>query len=670
MNNLTLRTKLFTLALIGAVATLMVSGIAVRGIARLSDTAQALEGSVALQRSQMSADMMHDALNSAVLAARLDAASAAGGSADGHRKEIASAAAVLLTSLDSVKAMASDSSVRAQVATIIPRANSYVTAANNVVTAAFSNPTDLGTSTTEFSARFEELEGTLSTLGDLVSADAARRADTASETARTEQTLLLLIGGLTLLGVVGTAVVMVRLIQRPINEMALAAQQLATGDTTVAVVHTGDDELGVLANAFRTLITFIQESALAADAVSRGDLTHRIMERSERDVLARSMNKSADALRHLDREIMTLVSAVREGRLSVRGDSTVFQGAYRELVTGINSMLDLNAAPVAEARNVSDRLANRDLSARMTGVYAGDFAGLQSSLNSAMTQLEAALSDVSIAGEEVTAASTQVASSSQSMAEGATEQASSIEEITASLQELSALARHNAESATTASTLTHTARDRAALGTDSMARLSEAMHAIQQSSNETAKIIRTIDEIAFQTNLLALNAAVEAARAGDAGRGFAVVADEVRALALRSAEAAKRSAEVIERAVADSVRGVRLNEETTAHFAEISDAVSRVDEVITEISSATRQQAEGVEQIVGGTNEMGKVTQHQAANSEESAAAAQELMAQAQSLHNMIATFDFSPDAPVVDVYGGAVAAPARARQRRLLVGL
>lgn len=642
MSNLSLRTKLFVLGLIGAVATIIVSGIGIRGVSRLSDTAQQLEGSVGLQRSQMTADMMHDALNSIALAARLDALEGRRAAKAAHEAEAKEYGHTLLTSLDSVRAMTSDSAVQHQLAAVTPVAKAYASAATAVVAAAFDSPAALPEATALFDSQFRELQGTLEILGDLVTADAARRADSASAEASTQQSLLLVIGVVTLVAVLIAAMVIARLIQRPVNEMADAAARLATGDATVVVTHEGRDELGVLANAFRTLVSFIQENAEAADAVARGDLSHHIAERSDRDVLARSMNRSAHALRQLDREITTLVQSVRDGRLSERADATVFQGAYRELVTGVNAMLDLNAEPVNEAQQVLGQLAKRDLSARMSGDYRGDFAAIKTSMNSAVEMLEKALQEVHVASEEVTAASTQVAAGSQNMAEGATEQASSIEEITASLQELTSLSKHNQQSAGTALSLMNTARERAGQGTESMGQLSEAMEAIQRSAKETAKIIKSIDEIAFQTNLLALNAAVEAARAGDAGRGFAVVAEEVRALALRSAEAARQSASVIDQSVADSLRGAALNRQTLTHFGEINEAVTRVSAAVSEISAASGQQAEGVQQILAGTDQMGKVTQHQAANSEESAAAAQELMAQAQGMYDMVGSFQFS----------------------------
>ena len=159
--------------------------------------------------------------------------------------------------------------------------------------------------------------------------------------------------------------------------------------------------------------------------------------------------------------------------------------------------------------------------------------------------------------EQVSSASGQVSSASQSLAEGATEQAAGLQETSSSLEEMSSMTKQNADNAQQASTLAGEARKAANVGTESMNRMNGAIQEIQKSSDETAKIIKVIDEIAFQTNLLALNAAVEAARAGEAGKGFAVVAEEVRNLAMRSAEAAKNTANMIEESVKNSKNGDR-----------------------------------------------------------------------------------------------------------------
>ena len=172
-----------------------------------------------------------------------------------------------------------------------------------------------------------------------------------------------------------------------------------------------------------------------------------------------------------------------------------------------------------------------------------------------------------------------------------------------------------------------------------MMRLSDAIRKIKSSSDETAKIVRAIDEIAFQTNLLALNAAVEAARAGDAGKGFAVVAEEVRNLAMRSAEAAKNTANLIEGAVKNADGGVRINEEVIANLREISDLGNKVRDVVAGITDASERQSQGVEQISSAIEQMNQLTQHTAANAEESAGAAAELSTQADEMRRMVSLF-------------------------------
>lgn len=183
------------------------------------------------------------------------------------------------------------------------------------------------------------------------------------------------------------------------------------------------------------------------------------------------------------------------------------------------------------------------------------------------------------------------------------------------------------------------ARATAAKGVDSMQRLSEAINLIKASSDSTAKIVKTIDEIAFQTNLLALNAAVEAARAGDAGKGFAVVAEEVRNLAMRSAEAAKNTSNLIEESVKNAEGGVSINQEVLTNLREINEQVNKVSEVMAEIASASDQQSQGIDQITTAVQQMSEMTQQNAANSEESAASALELDNLAHKMQKMVDAF-------------------------------
>ncbi len=239
--------------------------------------------------------------------------------------------------------------------------------------------------------------------------------------------------------------------------------------------------------------------------------------------------------------------------------------------------------------------------------------------------------------EQVTAASGQVSSASQSLAQGASEQASSLEETSSSLEEMASMTRQNADNANQANGLMQEARAIVVGGVEAMTRMSGAIEKIKTSAGETAKIIKTIDEIAFQTNLLALNAAVEAARAGEAGKGFAVVAEEVRNLARRSAEAAKNTADLIEGAQKNAEAGVNVTAEVAKTLNAIQESSGKVATLIAEIAAASKEQSQGIDQINTAVSEMDKVVQQNAANAEESASASEELSSQAQELNAMVA---------------------------------
>lgn len=234
--------------------------------------------------------------------------------------------------------------------------------------------------------------------------------------------------------------------------------------------------------------------------------------------------------------------------------------------------------------------------------------------------------------DQVAAASVEVSSSSQTLAEGSSEQAASIEESSASLEQMASMTRQNAENAIQANTLMKESGVIVDQANKSMKTLRQAMDDITAASDETAKIIKTIDEIAFQTNLLALNAAVEAARAGEAGAGFAVVADEVRNLAMRAAEAARNTSTLIEGNIHNIKKGSDLVVETDKAFDQVEESAKKVAELVGEISAASSEQSQGIDQINTATGEMDRITQQVAANAEESAAAAEELSAQAESL--------------------------------------
>jgi len=255
---------------------------------------------------------------------------------------------------------------------------------------------------------------------------------------------------------------------------------------------------------------------------------------------------------------------------------------------------------------------------------------------SIMGPLNRIIAGLSEGADQVAAASGQVSAASQSLAEGATEQAAGLEETSSSLEEMSLMTKQNADNAQQANVLSSEAQKAADTGAESMGRMSKAINDIQKSSDETAKIIKVIDEIAFQTNLLALNAAVEAARAGEAGKGFAVVAEEVRNLAMRSAEAAKNTASMIEESVKNSKNGVDIASEVGKVLDEIVQGISKTSNLVGEIAAASQEQAQGIDQVNTAVSQMDKVTQQNAANAEESASASEELSSQAESMNEIV----------------------------------
>ncbi len=246
-----------------------------------------------------------------------------------------------------------------------------------------------------------------------------------------------------------------------------------------------------------------------------------------------------------------------------------------------------------------------------------------------INRIVAGLSDGS---DQVASASSQVSASSQHLAEGASEQASSLEETSSSLEEMSSMTKQNADNANHAKAMMNEARGVVEQANTQMAQLAEAIGEITRSSEETGKIIKTIDEIAFQTNLLALNAAVEAARAGEAGAGFAVVADEVRNLALRSAEAARNTSDLIEKTIKAVKNGNEMTASTQQAFRANAELSGKISQLVDEIATASEEQAHGIQQVNTAVTEMDKVTQQTAANAEESASAAEEMNAQAQQM--------------------------------------
>jgi methyl-accepting chemotaxis protein len=313
---------------------------------------------------------------------------------------------------------------------------------------------------------------------------------------------------------------------------------------------------------------------------------------------------------------------------------------------------------------VIQKIADGDLTTKVD--LASNEDGLGISLSEMAESLNDVISQVSAAVSQVSSGSSQVSAASQSLSQGAAEQASSLEEISSSLNEINAQSKQNAENATEANAIAKTASENAVAGNEQMQGLMDSMEKISASAEETTKVVKVIDDIAFQINLLALNANVEAARAGKYGKGFAVVADEVRNLAVRSGDAVKETTAIVEGTTTNMREGADAAEATAKQLAQIVEGSSKVAEFLGEIALASKEQAQGVEQINSGLEQIDQVTQSNTASAEESASAAEELAAQSEQLQAMIARFKTENRGDGA----GAFAAERGATEKPVAIGL
>ncbi len=457
-----------------------------------------------------------------------------------------------------------------------------------------------------------------------------------------QNTLLKVTGGVLMLSLVSLALLAratLRSVIGAVSSLSAAATEIARGRIGQQIEVTSTDEIGDLGTAFRGIVEYIGAISQAADRLASGDLSSTVRVRSEHDVLSRSVNRATETLRSIVGEANGVIEAARNGDLSKRGDASQFQGAYHDLIHGTNDMLDAVVEPLAEAKSVLLRVADRDLSARVEGSYKGEHASIKESLNTALDNIAQVFASLTTAIDQVTSAAGEIGDGSQELAGGASDQAGAIDQVTNRIKVVDERTKANAANAREARSAMERANASTDQGVERMNALADAVAEIKRSADATAKIVRTIDEIAFQTNLLALNAAVEAARAGDAGKGFAVVADEVRSLAIRASEASRNTATLIEESVAKAETGVKLNESVKLRLEEIRSGVQGAAAIMNEIAEGAASQEQELAEVTASMAQIGDLTQRTAANAEQSASAAAELSAQAREMHELAVQF-------------------------------
>ncbi len=380
------------------------------------------------------------------------------------------------------------------------------------------------------------------------------------------------------------------------------------------------------------------------------------------DAVAQAILACGAAVSRLVEDMATLSEAAVGGKLDARADEGRHQGGFRRVAAGVNRTLQALEAPVEEADRVLQRLASRDLTARVTGEYQGDHARIKEATNATAVALHDALAQVAAAAEQVSGAATQIASSSQAVASGASQQAAALQQTTTSLAAVAAVTRTSAGEAQGANALAGSARQAATDGAAAVAQMQGAMGKIRASAEATSQIIRDINDIAFQTHLLALNASVAAARAGEAGRGFAVVAEEVRSLALRAKEAAQKTEALIQESVRQAGEGEQTARQVSGKLGEIVAGIGEVSGIVSRIAAAATQQTGGIDQVDRAVGEMDKVTQQNAASAEQSSSAASELSGQAEELAAMVGAFQLGRGAAQATRKPATLRAPAGAR--------
>ena len=478
-----------------------------------------------------------------------------------------------------------------------------------------------------------------SALDTLASLEVAAASDFAARTERAVSTSTRTAVGVLLAGLLvawAIARLVLRRATQAITAMSSTLESFATKD--MASLQQATDALAagrldVAARLQTTAVTIDGRDELGALAGSLG----AAMARTQHAIGSYSM--AVSTLRDLITETRQLVAAAQRGDTAARADTDRFGGAYRDLLQGFNDAQDASRRPVAAALEVLEQVAAHDLSVSVSGEFPGDHGRLAQAINVAIANVGGALHEVEVAAEQIASAAHQVNSGSQHLAETASQQAASVEEITAAMEEQAALTARTVQRLDDARVLARDTRERLRQGTTAMLGLGDAMARMTASTERTAHIVKTIDEIAFQTNLLALNAAVEAARAGDAGRGFAVVADEVRQLAIRAATAARETADLIEQTVATARESREITQGVQHQLTSVDGDVERVTVVVEHVAEDCAEQRRQIDDVSRGVTDVSSTTQRAAANAEEAASASEELNSQAAAMRALVQRF-------------------------------
>ena len=359
----------------------------------------------------------------------------------------------------------------------------------------------------------------------------------------------------------------------------------------------------------------------------------------EKAAITLAMDETKSSLSAINSEIRRLATAAAAGDFSLRGDEDRFAYDFRDMVAGLNQLMQTTDENLVQVSTLLQAISRGDLTVRMHGDFHGVFARMRDDCNATVDQLKQIVGRIQASASSINLAAGEIASGNTDLSRRTEQQAANLEETAASMEELTSTVKQNAEHARQANQLAIGAHGVASQGGEVVGQVVTTMSAIEAASKKIAEIISVIDGIAFQTNILALNAAVEAARAGEQGRGFAVVASEVRTLAQRSAGAAKEIKGLIEDSVGKVADGSALVRQAGTTMGEIVASVQRVTDIMADISAASQEQSSGIEQVNQAVVQMDETTQQNAALVEEASAAARSMEEQANLLAEAVSVF-------------------------------
>jgi methyl-accepting chemotaxis protein len=602
----------------GIMALVAVSGAAgLWSQYQLSDALDDSERASHLLRSHLTADMMHDAMRSDVLAAIISQDPDAGIDIDEVRADVTDHLQEFRAMIAEEEQLALTDAEKAAVEGVKAPLDAYIASAENMVALADRDPVAALAALPNFFEQFRALEDSMEAVTGVISASAAATKTEAQQDSVISFWLLITVLLFSVVAVVAVAWGARRFLVAPLMNLTGAMQRLAGGDNSVDPPEAKrGDEIGAIGAA---LLTFRTAALDRIEADRRHEEARKAAEVAQKEAEAR---------------------AAREAE----------QLVVRSFGEGMS------------------KLASGDLTYRVNHTLPEAYQKLQIDFNAAVTQLEQAMTVIAGSVNGVRSGTGEISHAADDLSRRTEQQAATLEETAAALDEITATVSKAAESARQANTAAGSTRVDAEKGGDVVREAVGAMQAIEGSARQINQIIGVIDEIAFQTNLLALNAGVEAARAGEAGRGFAVVASEVRALAQRSADAAKEIKALISTSSQQVETGVKLVGETGGALQRILDGVNRINTLVADIAGSAQEQATALNEVNTAVNQMDQTTQQNAAMVEETTAASHSLAHEADELSKLILQFEVSEKAPPVKTT--ARGNPVAKQQARIAAGL